>query len=74
MKHHGYICLSVLGLVTACGVVNTVPLDDAYIWPDDERAAVVAADTVETKPAVVNAPTFEYLHVQDTTITVKIKR
>ena len=76
MKRFYYIVLAI-GL-TACSATSTIPLDDAYIWPDKETAKVPStaepASSVETAAPAPAAPTLEYTNVQDTTITVKIKR
>ena len=76
MKRLSYIVCCVLGL-TACGSTLTIAVDDAYIWPDKTTPVTNPAAT----PAIVVAdepvsagPTLEYTNVQDTTITVRIKR
>ena len=76
MKRLSYIVCCVLGL-TACGSTSTIAVDDAYIWPDNSTPVTNPAAT----PAIVVAdepvsagPTLEYTNVQDTTITVRIKR
>ena len=76
MKRLSYIVCCVLGL-TACGSTSTIAGDDAYIWPDKTTPVTNPAAT----PAIVVAdepvsagPTLEYTNVQDTTITVRIKR
>ena len=67
--------------LTACGSTSDIPLDDAYIWPDKTPAKAVSAPAtpVETEtpavtPATSSSPTLEFTNIQDTTITVKIKR
>lgn len=80
MKRLSYIVCCVLGL-TACGSTSTIAVDDAYIWPDKTTPVSTPAETAS--PATVSepvsepvstGPTLEYTNIQDTTITVRIKR
>ena len=76
MKRLSYIGCCVLGL-TACGSTSTIAVDDAYIWPDKTTPVTNPAATPATVVAdepVSAGPTLEYTNVQDTTITVRIKR
>ena len=76
MKRLSYIVCCVLGL-TACGSTSTIAVDDAYIWPDKTTPVTTPAATTATVVAdepVSTGPTLEYTNVQDTTITVRIKR
>lgn len=80
MKRLSYIVCCVLGL-TACGSTSTIAVDDAYIWPDKTTPVTTPAATPATTPAtavadepVSTGPTLEYTNIQDTTITVRIKR
>ena len=80
MKRFGYILGLVLGL-TACSSTSTIPLDDAYIWPEKtqtETATTVTSEQAPSMPVTETpapaTPTLEYTNIQDTTITVKIKR
>ena len=77
MTKQTVILLLALGLA-ACGTVNTIPLDDAYIWPDKKEAAVTQTtqtSEVQSEPvAQTAAPTMEIVNQQDTTITVRIKK
>ena len=76
-----------LFILTACA--SQAPLDDAYHWMDKaEQMAATAAQTAQqsatstssssssssTSSATPTAPSLEYTNVQDTTITVRIKR
>jgi len=73
-----------LFILTACA--SQAPLDDAYHWMDKaEQMAAAAAQTAQqsapstsssssTSSATPTAPSLEYTNVQDTTITVRIKR
>ena len=63
----------------ACSAANTIPLDDAYIYPDNTTPAVVSAPAApatpaQATPAASATPTLEIVNEQDTTITVRIKR
>ena len=76
MKRLSYIVCCVLGLA-ACGSTSTIAVDDAYIWPDKTTPVTTPAATPATVVAdepVSTGPTLEYTNVQDTTITVRIKR
>ena len=76
MKRLSYIVCCVLGL-TACGSTSTIAVDDAYIWPGKTTPVANPAATPATVVAdepVSAGPTLEYTNVQDTTITVRIKR
>ena len=76
-----------LFILTACA--SQAPLDDAYHWMDKaEQMAAAAAQTAQqsatstsssssassTSSATPTTPSLEYTNVQDTTITVRIKR
>ena len=67
--------------LTACA--SQAPLDDAYHWMDKaEQMAAAAAQTAQqsatstssTSSSTPNTPSLEYINVQDTTVTIKIKR
>ena len=54
-------------------------MDDAYYWPD--QTIQHASHTTENNPASLSAgedqggaSTIEYTNVQDTTVTIRIKR
>ena len=74
-----FVAMTVLTLcLVACGSSQLPPLDDAYYWPDKRQAAASAAQSApvpsETTGEAQNTPTLEFINVQDTTVTVKIKR
>jgi len=54
---------------SACGVTTSAPLDDAYYWPDKKS---YVPDTTDVTDTTLN--TIEYLDVQDTVVTVRIKK
>lgn len=68
--------LFVLGLVSC--QTTSIPIDDAYYSPAVEPAAVttLAAAVAPEAPAAPAKPstTVEYINVQDTTVTVRIKK
>ena len=79
MTKQTVILLLALGLI-ACGTINTIPLDDAYIWPDKKSASTESVVPVSEEPEApaktenTPAPTMEVINQQDTTITVRIKK
>lgn len=76
----------ILGM-SACSTVQMPPIDDAYHWPDKTVSATSTTpankntsenSTEPTVPPTPQAssetPKMEYINVQDTTITVRIKK
>lgn len=70
---------------TACSTVQNVPIDDAYYSPAVEKPAIIATPSSSTgstsasiDSSVPNTSTpstsVEYINVQDTTVTVRIKK
>ncbi len=49
-------------LLAACQTTQAPPIDDAYIWSDSKSETETPNKKVE------------YISVQDTTVTIKIKR
>jgi len=66
---------------TACSTVQNVPIDDAYYSPEIESPAPATTSAPKTA-APSNASgasnqsnsSIEYLNVQDTTVTIRIKK
>lgn len=56
-----------LGL-TACGTTSIAPLDDAYYWPDKKT------QNIQSTQITPNTPSVEYISVQDTTVTIRVKK
>ena len=56
------ICLS------ACAYQQKAPIDDAYYWPEQSTQITPAS------PATPASDPIEYINVQDTTVTIRIKR
>ena len=62
--------------LTACHTTSQAPLDDAYYWPDKSvhtehsESSTLSASSAPSTPSIP----IEYTNVQDTTVTIKIKR
>ena len=72
-----------LAFLSACSSTHFT-VDDAYHW-DDNRSAAATAETPSgsesstsssssSSSSSLTSPTIEYTNIQDTTITVRIKR
>ena len=62
--------------LAACHTTSQAPLDDAYYWPDK---SVHTEHSESSTPSASSAPStpstpIEYTNIQDTTVTIKIKR
>ena len=76
-----YILLVLAALFAACSTANSIPIDDAYYSPQIERGDLPTPSipmTQNSQTAQSTQPTpqqsVEYLNVQDTTVTIKIKK
>ena len=62
----------------ACSTANSIPIDDAYYSPQIERGDLPTPSIPMTQTAQSTQTTpqqsVEYLNVQDTTVTIKIKK
>jgi archaellin len=58
-------------VLTACAT-SQAPLDDAYYWPDKESSTAAPAATTSAPKTTGEA--IDYINVQDTTVTIRIKR
>ena len=70
------VSLALLGL-TGCSTLHVAPMDDAYFWEDSWSPSGVVSATDEPSEQVSDQPVqpvLEYTNVQDTTVTVRIKR
>ena len=67
--------LLVLALV-ACHTTSQAPLDDAYYWPDKSVHTEHSESSAPSAPSASSpsSSSIEYTNVQDTTVTIKIKR
>ena len=67
-------------LLAACQTTQAPPIDDAYIWSDSKSETETPGSSQSTPgtpstPSTSNTPSkVEYISVQDTTVTIKIKR
>lgn len=70
-----YIVYGVVAVVlTACAATNSLPVvDDAYYRPAESS---YSSDSSDSRTGATGSPgsTIEYLNVQDTTVTIRIKR
>ncbi len=68
------IVLGVAALLVACNTVQLAPLDDAYYYPDKQEAPAPEP----TQPSQPSQPKpssqVEYVNIQDTTVTIRIKK
>ncbi len=68
MKVCRYIVfVATVALLCGCGSAQNIPVDDAYHW-SDETATQSTQTTKSTEPA------YEYINIQDTTVTIRINR
>ena len=72
MKTGYYIVLFAIGL-TACSALKNVPVDDAYYCAGDESVLIVPDSHTPVLSEETN-PNIEYLNVQDTVVTIRIKK
>ena len=78
MKKILYIVFAVA--LTACSTANGIPIDDAYYSPDIEKGNLPTPSSpmIQNTQNTQNTQTatkqsIEYLNVQDTTVTIRIK-
>ncbi len=61
----------------ACSTANGIPIDDAYYSPDIESPAPATTSAPKTaapsSASSQSSSSIEYLNVQDTTVTIRIK-
>lgn len=71
------IVLGVAALLVACNTVQLAPLDDAYYYPDKQEAPA-PEPTQPSQPSQPSQPKpssqVEYVNIQDTTVTIRIKK
>ena len=62
--------------LTACHTTSQAPLDDAYYWPDKSVHTEHSESSASSASCASSAlsPSIEYINVQDTTVTIRIKR
>ena len=68
-------CAAVL---TACGTTSKAPLDDAYYQPEKLPGSTSYSSTSSSTSTYSSnnepGPSIEYLNVQDTTVTIRIRK
>ena len=66
--------VSIALALTACAITQA-PLDDAYYWPDKQSNAPQTTQTTEpTQTTETTEPALEYISVQDTAVTIRVKK
>ena len=62
--------------LAACHTTSQAPLDDAYYWPDKSVHTEHSESSTPSASSTPSTPSIpiEYTNVQDTTVTIKIKR
>ena len=66
--------------MTACSTTTVIPIDDAYYTSDAESKTQktqnipINQSTQNTQNTQSSSTTIEYLNVQDTTVTIRIKK
>ena len=65
------VCL--IGL-TACSTTTVIPIDDVYYTPSAESKTQNTQINQSTQSVQSSPTSIEYLNVQDTTVTIRIKK
>ena len=82
MSRNIYILLLMAAAFTACSSAQLPPIDDVYYWDKHEQKAVPATtagpattvtQTGESTTPCAPQKSIEYVNVQDTTVTIRIK-
>lgn len=87
-SYHIIGVVAVVLSLAACNTIALAPLDDAYYWPEKEIAKEMSKHAAQpaSQPAKTTTEQLplnevksseqpiQYINVQDTTVTVKIKR
>jgi hypothetical protein len=72
------LLLLAAGFFTACSTVQNVPIDDAYYSPEIESPAPATTSAHKTaapsSASSQSSSSIEYINVQDTTVTIRIKK
>lgn len=68
----------ILAACSLCGCGVQIPMDDAYhLRSQTKKAETPSTQSVQSTPVAVKSepkPTMEFTNIQDTTVTVVIKR
>ena len=84
MSKKTLILLLAAAAFVACSTANNIPIDDAYYSPEVEKGDLPTpsipvthvnqtTQTTQTTPTTPTTQSIEYLNVQDTTVTIRIK-
>lgn len=73
------ILLLVAAAFAACSSANSIPIDDAYYSPQVESGtlptpSIPVTHVNQTTQTTPSTQSIEYLNVQDTTVTIRIKK
>jgi len=73
------LLLLAAGFFTACSTVQNVPIDDSYYSPEVEKGdlptpSIPVTHVTQTTQTTPTTQSIEYLNVQDTTVTIRIKK
>lgn len=60
--------------LAACNTVQLAPLDDSYYYPDKKAPAVEQTAQSENVDTSAKKTEVEYVNVQDTVVTIRVKR
>ena len=79
MSKKTLILLLVAAAFAACSTANSIPIDDAYYSPEVEKGdlptpSIPVTHVNQTTPNTPTTQSIEYLNVQDTTVTIRIKK
>lgn len=84
VKVKAYILFLLAAMLISCSTTSLLPSDDVYYWP--HTTVSFKASTTKTTPVATstpvstsaspetNAKTVEYVNVQDTTVTIRVKK
>ena len=72
-----YILFVTAAFFAACSTANGIPIDDAYYSPEIESPAPATTSAPKTaapsSASSQSSSSIEYLNVQDTTVTIRLK-
>ena len=80
MSKKPYIVLLIsAAFFAACSTANSIPIDDAYYSPEVEKGdlptpSIPVTHVNQTTQSTSTTQSIEYLNIQDTTVTIRIKK
>ena len=82
MSKKTLILLLTAATFAACSTANSIPIDDSYYSPEVEKGDLPTPSipvthvnqTTQTTPNTPTTQSIEYLNVQDTTVTIRIRK